>query len=107
MKYPTAEETMAILEHNGIYLCTGFSDNPNVEAARVLIAYIRERQYSPGMAAVCGFLIGRAIGKREERQRRRGCGSSKCEGYPPTQEVEAASARDRVASSLHTGDSLT
>ena len=70
MNYPTAEETRAILEHNGIYLCTGFDDNPNVEAAKVLDAYIRERQYSPTMAAVCGFLIGRAIGKREERQRR-------------------------------------
>lgn len=70
MNYPTAEETIAILENNCCYLCTGFSDNPNAEAAKELYAYISKKQYSPEMAAVCGFLIGRAIGKREERQRR-------------------------------------
>ena len=70
MKYPTAEETIAILEHNCCYLCTSFSDNPNVEAAKALYTYIRERQYNPTMATICGFLLGRAVGKREERQRR-------------------------------------
>lgn len=70
MKYPTAEETRAILDHNDAYICMGFDDNPNVEAARELSAYIREKKYCLEMAAICGFLLGRAVGKREERQRR-------------------------------------
>lgn len=72
MKYPTAEEARAIIENGDVLLCCNVSDNPNLEATQVLIDRVRRDRYDPFFVAITGFILGRAIGKREERARRSG-----------------------------------
>lgn len=69
MKYFTAEEARAIMNHGRALLCSVWADNPNLEAAQALAAYVR--RLDPRSAAAYGFHLGRATGIREERQRRR------------------------------------
>lgn len=72
MKYFTAEEARAIMDYGCTLLCRCFENNPNLEAAQALAAYVRENcRYDPCLAAVYGFCLGRAVGIREERQRRK------------------------------------
>ena len=71
MKYFTAEEARGIINHGDISLCTGGDLNPAKEAAQVLFDTAERRHDSPWTAAVCGFVLGRATGIREDRQRRK------------------------------------
>ena len=61
MKYPTAEEARAIIENGNVLLCLNSIDNPNLEAAQVLIGKVKQGRYDPFFAAVTGFILGRAI----------------------------------------------
>lgn len=72
MKYFTAEEARAILDNNSVLLCMVWDSNPGKEAARVLSDEVQRRPTESWSAAVRGFLLGRATGIREERQRRKG-----------------------------------
>ena len=75
MKYFNAEEAQAIMSHNDITLCANWDTNPALDQARALHEHIEADgccRNDPSWAAVCGFLLGRATGIREERQRRKG-----------------------------------
>lgn len=75
MNYFTAEEAKAIMEYGDITLCTNWDMNPARAEARALSEKIetgRHCQDDLFRAAVCGFVLGRATGIREERQRRKG-----------------------------------
>lgn len=67
----TAKEARAILAHAPFYLCTSSASNPSREAVSVLMNTVREFKRDPAWAAVYGYALGRAVGIREERQRRK------------------------------------
>ena len=70
----TAEEARAILKHTPLHLCARCASNPNREAVGVLLDEIEADvtfRHDPAWAAVYGVALGRAIGIREERQRRK------------------------------------
>ncbi len=68
--YPTAEEARAIIEHGDVQLCLNSTRNPNLEAVQALVDLVTQGGYGPVLSAVSGFVLGRAIGKREERARK-------------------------------------
>lgn len=75
MKYFTVEEARAIMDHSDTTLCTNWDTNPALAEAQALSEKIKTDRYcqnEPFWAAVCGFVLGRATGIREERQRRKG-----------------------------------
>lgn len=75
MKYFTTEEAKAVIAHGDVSLCAYWDKNPALEAAKVLHDTVCSDRYareSPFWAAVAGFILGRATGIREERQRRQG-----------------------------------
>lgn len=72
MKYFTAEEARAVILNGDMSLCLAGDTNPAKEAMQELFDVSQRHPRSPWSAAVCGFLLGRATGIREERQRRKG-----------------------------------
>ena len=72
MKYFSAEEAWAIIRESSPWICAIDDDNPNIEAARALLDFTKNRSRCPFFCAVVGFVLGRATGIREERARRRG-----------------------------------
>ena len=75
MKYFTAKEARAIMDHSDITLCINWDINPALAEAQALHEKIKTDRCcrdEPFLAAVCGFVLGRATGIREERQRRKG-----------------------------------
>lgn len=71
MKYFSAEEAWAIIRESNPWICAIDDDNPNIEAARVLADFAKNRSREPFYCAVAGFVLGRATGIREERARRK------------------------------------
>ena len=72
MKYFSTEEAWAIIRESSPWICAIDDDNPNIEAARALLDFTKNRSRCPFFCAVVGFVLGRATGIREERARRRG-----------------------------------
>lgn len=72
MEYFSAQQARLIIYKSPLDLCVNSATNPNREAFSALLDLARERADCPLMAAVSGFLLGRAIGIREERSRRKG-----------------------------------
>ena len=72
MKYFSAEEAWAIIRESSPWICAIDDDNPNIEAARALLDFTKNRSRCPFFCAVVGFVLGRATGIREERARRMG-----------------------------------
>lgn len=72
MKYFSAEEAWAIVRGSDLWICAIDDDNPNIEAARVLADFAKNRSREPFYCAAVGFVLGRATGIREERARRGG-----------------------------------
>ena len=72
MKYFSAEEAWAIIRESNPWICAIDDDNPNIEAARALLDFTKNRSRCPFFCAVVGFVLGRATGIREERARRKG-----------------------------------
>lgn len=75
MKYFTAQEAKAIMNNGGVLLCTNWDENPALDQAIALRERVNsdmECRRSPIWAAAYGFILGRATGIREERQRRKG-----------------------------------
>lgn len=72
MKYFSTEEAWAIIRESGLWICAIDDDNPNIEAARALLDFTKNRSREPFFCAVAGFVLGRATGIREERARRKG-----------------------------------
>ncbi len=72
MEYFSAQQARIIIYRSPVDLCINSATNPNREALSVLLDLTRERADSPLLAAVSGFILGRATGIREERSRRKG-----------------------------------
>ena len=72
MKYFSTEEAWAIIRESSPWICAIDDDNPNIEAARALLDFTKNRSRCPFFCAVVGFVLGRATGIREERARRKG-----------------------------------
>lgn len=72
MNYFTTEEARSIINHSPATLFTRFDNNPNRDAAAECMRMCTS-EHRPTLfnAALYGFLLGRATGIREERERRR------------------------------------
>ena len=73
MKYFTAKEASTIISKTAsAELCANDPSNPNAEAMQALYDAVLELDNQPMIAAILGFALGRAVGTREERARRKG-----------------------------------
>ena len=72
MKYFSTEEAWTIMRKSSPWICAIDDDNPNIEAARALPDFTKNRSREPFYCAAVGFALGRATGIREERARRKG-----------------------------------